>query len=227
MNHTHKIVRTTNGDSLGKAYIDAYHSYIQWNLRPSRQIYWDLFENGLLVGSFGFGSGLPFGESVAQYMESCGCEFNELVNNIVYCLNGHQDKNAGTKFLKMCRIDALHWWYEKYGDILKCYQTFIEPPRTGAMYKADNWEYLGMTKGHKWTQVAVPTKEAEAMTEEERKAKHIQLFKTRIIGGKDEYQTTYVIRQFSESTPKLIFMKSVSEKERRRVLQQHEPHRFF
>jgi len=27
--------------------------------------------------------------------------------------------------------------------------TFVEPPRTGSVYKADNWDYLGKTQGKK------------------------------------------------------------------------------
>jgi predicted TPR repeat methyltransferase len=38
--------------------------------------------------------------------------------------------------------------YEKqYKDELVGLVTFVEPPRTDAMYKADNWIYLGETQG--------------------------------------------------------------------------------
>jgi hypothetical protein len=36
---------------------------------------------------------------------------------------------------------------ERYKDELVGLVTFVEPPRTGALYKADNWQYLGETQG--------------------------------------------------------------------------------
>lgn len=74
-------------------------------------------------------------------------KFNEIANNIVFCLANQQNKNAGTQLLSLVRKDAIKWWFEKYGDILKAFQTFILPPRTGAIYKADNWQLIGETIG--------------------------------------------------------------------------------
>jgi len=38
--------------------------------------------------------------------------------------------------------------YKKnYGDTLIGLVTFVELPRDGAIYKADNWDYLGLTQG--------------------------------------------------------------------------------
>ena len=73
--------------------------------------------------------------------------FNEIANNIVYCLAGVETPNAGSQFLARVRRDAVLQWKERYGDTLKAFQTFILPPRTGAMYKADNWTVIGETSG--------------------------------------------------------------------------------
>lgn len=43
-------------------------------------------------------------------------------------------------------------YYNKYNEELLGLITFVEPPRSGTVYKADNWIYLGMTKGFGTTQ---------------------------------------------------------------------------
>jgi hypothetical protein len=132
---------------MAQVFVDEHHSYIKWVDRPSRKLYWLLYEEDRLVGVWGLASAFDRPKSIQEYMKKYGISFNELGNNIVYCLHGHTDKNAGTKFLKLLRIDARRWWMERYEDKLKAVQSFILPPRTGAMYKADNWEVLGMTAG--------------------------------------------------------------------------------
>ena len=68
------------------------------------------------------------------------------LNNNVFRLIVHE-KNLGTKVLKPFRKTIKKDYKEKYGDDLIGLVTFVEPPRTGAVYKADNWDYLGMTQG--------------------------------------------------------------------------------
>jgi len=68
-------------------------------------------------------------------------------NNVFRIVNKPNDKNFGTKVLKIFRNAIYKDYYIKYQDELLGIVTFVEPPRTGAIYKADNWEYLGKTKG--------------------------------------------------------------------------------
>ena len=68
------------------------------------------------------------------------------MNNNVFRLIKTQ-RNLGTQVLKAFRNTIKSLYYPKYGDEVMGLVTFVEPPRTGAMYKADNWDYLGMTKG--------------------------------------------------------------------------------
>ena len=46
-------------------------------------------------------------------------------------------------FRERIKID----YTSKYKDELVGIITFVEPPRKGILYKADNWDYLGMTQG--------------------------------------------------------------------------------
>ncbi len=143
------ISRATTKDKrlLCKLFINHNHSYIKWSDRPSRKLYWLLHENEELVGVFGLGSGFVRPKVISLLMTEKNISFNEIGNNIVFCMSGQIDKNAGSKLLSLVRRDAKKWWKERYGDNLKLLQTFILPPRTGSVYKADNWKYIGDTSG--------------------------------------------------------------------------------
>jgi hypothetical protein len=70
-----------------------------------------------------------------------------LNNNVFRIVDKPMDKNVGTKVLKIFRLRVRRDYGERYGDDLLGLVTFVEPPRTGAIYKADNWTYLGKTQG--------------------------------------------------------------------------------
>jgi len=145
--HYIQRITTSQQRSAFRKFVNTYHSYIKDENRPSRELYWLLYENDILVGAFGFGSAFNFSKYIKNFMNEYHIEFNELAYNIVYCLYGNEDKNAGTIFLSKVRKDCVEWWKGRYGDTIKGFQSFILPPRTGAMYKADNWILLGETTG--------------------------------------------------------------------------------
>jgi hypothetical protein len=195
--NNHKIKRIVNSEDRLKAkeFINKFHSYIKYADRPSRKLYWNLYENDIMVGVFALGSAFDRNKHVKDFMIKNKLQFNEVANNIVYCLSNQQDKNAGTKFLKLCRLDAIKWWQERYGDILKAFQTFILPPRTGAIYKADNWQQLGFTTGGK-------TMTTRTLYGENIK-NHPEAEKRKFKNG----EIKYILREFKDSLSKLIFMK--------------------
>lgn len=191
---------------IAKEFVNTYHSYIKWADRPSRKIYWLLYENNNLVGVFGLGSAFSKPKTVMEFMKQNNLEFNEIGNNIVFCLANQQGKNAGTQLLSLVRKDAILWWYERYGDYLRAFQTFILPPRTGAVYKADNWKLLGNTSGGK-------TMTTRTLYGEDRKKypeAEIRTFKNGEI--------KYILREFKNTEVKLIFMKLVNLKEIKNII---------
>lgn len=80
--------------------------------------------------------------------EEVFCEDNEkhYLNNNVFRLIRHT-KNLGTQVLKLFRHRVVLDYFKKYGDKLFGLVTFVEPPRTGIVYRADNWYCLGVTEG--------------------------------------------------------------------------------
>lgn len=68
-----------------------------------------------------------------------------LNNNVFRMVNS--EKNLGTKVLSLFRHTVAVDYKNAYGVDLLGLSTFVEPPRTGAVYKADNWEAIGLTQG--------------------------------------------------------------------------------
>lgn len=71
-----------------------------------------------------------------------------IINNVVFRLE-ESHPNFGTQILARWRKQITKDWKESYGDSAVGFETFIfGENRTGAMYKADNWTYVGETKGN-------------------------------------------------------------------------------
>ena len=68
------------------------------------------------------------------------------LNNNVYRII-HTQKNLAPQILKLARKEVYDIYIKDYSTKLKGIVTFVEPPRTGALYKADNWLYIGETEG--------------------------------------------------------------------------------
>lgn len=110
----HTITRITEKGQrqIAKDFINQYHSYIRYADRPSRKMYWLLHEDDRLVGVFGLGSAFTRNKIIQNYLNDHQILFNEIANNIVFCLYATQHKNSGTIFLSMIRRDAKVWWKE-------------------------------------------------------------------------------------------------------------------
>jgi hypothetical protein len=83
-----------------------------------------------------------------NYFVNCfgrGQEKHYLNNNIFRLIK--IERNLGTKTLRLFRSRVKRDYEEKFGDELIGLCTFVELPRDGALYKADNWVYLGITEG--------------------------------------------------------------------------------
>lgn len=73
---------------------------------------------------------------------------NGIVNNTVFRLEKNIP-NLGTQVLKAWRRRVREDWFSQYGVRVAGFETFVveNERRKGAMYKADNWQYVGETKG--------------------------------------------------------------------------------
>lgn len=76
-------------------------------------------------------------------------QLQRVINNTFYHLeNTTADKNVGTKVLKLWRRQIVKDWQAIYQSPVIGFETLVELPRSGALYKADNWTLVGTTKGY-------------------------------------------------------------------------------
>lgn len=71
----------------------------------------------------------------------------EFVNNGVFRIVKSPKKNFASQVLALFRRKVFVDYKKRYNNNLKGIITFIEKPRTGNIYKADNWVSLGETQG--------------------------------------------------------------------------------
>ena len=148
-------VKTKSQKDIVKHIIENYHSYVPTNASVGRRIDWLIYEDDMFpsqaVGMIGIGSSVypppkdllvKLGVSKDEYRQM----FNTISNNWRFCMT-KSIKNAGTRILKELRHKAPTAWKEKYGDELNHIITFVAGGNNGAVYKADNWEVIGMTAG--------------------------------------------------------------------------------
>lgn len=62
--------------------------------------------------------------------------------------------NLGTRILSLCRKRLRRDWEQTFGHPVVLLETFVDPQRfRGTVYKADNWVYVGNTKGFRRTRL--------------------------------------------------------------------------
>lgn len=73
---------------------------------------------------------------------------NSIINNVVFRLEKNLP-NLGSQILALWRKTIAIDWEKQYGVKVHGFETFIigNERRFGALYKADNWEFVGMTSG--------------------------------------------------------------------------------
>ena len=76
---------------------------------------------------------------------------NNIVNNIFYHVekinNEYPKRNFAQFVLSEFRKKISNDWQNKYGDNVLFFESLVELPRTGEIYKRDGWIEIGITKG--------------------------------------------------------------------------------
>lgn len=82
----------------------------------------------------------------------------EIVNNIFYHVepinNKYPIRNFSQKILKLFRQTIVKDWYDKYKNSVTGFESLVELPRTGEIYKRDNWDEVGQTVGYTCKRIA-------------------------------------------------------------------------
>lgn len=82
----------------------------------------------------------------------------QIVNNIFYHIEPIDGKyplrNFSTTVLNNFRTVVAKDWLLKYGDIVIGFESLVELPRTGELYKRDGWSEVGLTMGYTCKRIA-------------------------------------------------------------------------
>jgi len=128
--------------------------YVKWYIEHypkskgivGRQLNYLIYYDNLPIGIIGLSSP-PLNYKIFRNYFQTDNEKLFLNNNVFRIVRKPNDSNIGTKILKILRTTSPRDYHERYGDNLLGIVTFVEKPRTGSIYKADNWDYLGETQG--------------------------------------------------------------------------------
>ena len=110
---------------------------------PGRSLCYLIHHKGQIAGIIGANSP-PKGYAI--FVKYFNVDETLFVNNNVFRII-RSDTNLATRILRLFRERVRIDYRAKYGQKLVGICTFVEPPRTGNIYRADNWDYLGVTQG--------------------------------------------------------------------------------
>lgn len=112
-------------------------------------IYLDCIPVGIISGGSAVYATKPRDEFFGITKHNRTIALNGIINNTVFRLERNLP-NLGTQILAMWRRQIVVDWVSKYHVIPCGFETFIieNERRKGAMYKADNWAYVGNTSGN-------------------------------------------------------------------------------
>lgn len=126
-----------------------------------RSICYAIYCNTKLYGYIVGGSATKFLPGRNEFFNNIS--LNNIINNIFYHIEPNfNDKtsifeesnnkkyplrNFATKVIQCWREEITKDWYTKYGDQVLGFETLIELPRQGLIYKKDKWIEVGITKG--------------------------------------------------------------------------------
>lgn len=89
-----------------------------------------------------------------------------IINNVVFRLELHK-RNLATQVLSIWRKTISKDWEERYKVKVHGFETFVveTDTRKGSLYKADNWDFLGVTAGNTKSHKGLRTKSIRKSTD--------------------------------------------------------------
>lgn len=129
-----------------------------------QQIHYKIYLNdNELIGIISGASAVYAVKSRDEYFgltkENKRVALNSIINNVVFRLEKNLP-NLGSQILALWRKTIAIDWENQYGVKVHGFETFIigNERRFGALYKADNWSFVGMTAGSTKTHKGIQNK---------------------------------------------------------------------
>ena len=117
-----------------------------------RQLHYIVYFNGHAVGGISAGSAIFAHKKRDKYLNIGEAEkrkgIRHIVNNTMFRMirPSHEEPKA-TAVLTAFKSTVVDDWLTAYGDFVRAFETLVEPPRWGGIYKLDGWKRIGNTLG--------------------------------------------------------------------------------
>jgi hypothetical protein len=123
-----------------------------------RSICYAILYNDVYYGHIVAGSASRFLPGRNEHLGISRVDLNHVVNNIFFNVS-KVDGRYPIRNFTICIVRAFvqqvqHDWFVKYGDSVWGFETLIELPRTGEVYRRSGWTLVGQTKGQTCKRVA-------------------------------------------------------------------------
>ena len=117
-----------------------------------RQFHYIVYQDGAAIGGISAGSAIFAHKKRDVYLNIGENEkkagLRHIINNTMFRLKRPPDAEPlATVVLDAWKNRAAKDWYEKFGDVVRCFETLVEPPRWGGIYKLNGWKRIGNTLG--------------------------------------------------------------------------------
>lgn len=115
-----------------------------------RQLIYQIIFGETSYGAIAAGSATRFLPGRTDFF-NCEIPLNNLVNNTFFHLEKQSTKypsrNFSTQVVALWRETVRQDWQTKYGDLVLGWETLVELPRTGELYRRDGWSEVAVTEG--------------------------------------------------------------------------------
>lgn len=123
-----------------------------------RNICYAIFYGPSYYGHIVAGSATRFLPNRNEFFGITGEGLNNVINNTFFSISPIRGKypirNFTTEVVKLFVKIAKEDWQTIYGDLCIGFETLVEKPRTGELYRRAGWSIVGETKGYTCKRVA-------------------------------------------------------------------------
>lgn len=140
--------------SFDNAYIQLLwrQHYVGSKGTVGRQMHYIVYWNGRAVGAISAGSAMFAHKKRDKVLSVIRDEqkggIRHIVNNTMFRMTRPKDEAPlATDVLKKWMEVVKEDWLNEYGDFVRAFETLVEPPRWGGIYKIVKWKKIGMTFG--------------------------------------------------------------------------------
>lgn len=117
-----------------------------------RNICFAVLHNDVYYGHIVAGSATRFLPGRNEFFGASDISLNTIINNLFFNVSPVEGKYPTRNFTVKVLSDfvkvASDRWVEKYGDEVLGFETLVELPRTGEVYRRAGWRCVGKTKGY-------------------------------------------------------------------------------